>query len=414
MVVIINKAYMNKTFIIFALCTICMNAYAQQTRNAIFTLTDSQKETIIREYGSDAFQAAKAKNITILMLDLHTTIKMGVLSEKYFKTVRELKLSDKSYSEKMREKKRLENSFYNNVQALIGDEKYAQWRHYIETKAERKYMDAHGFTPEQIAAYSHEAFKATETEEIKRLHLSPEIAITMGELVAEYNSEKRILDDMDLYSDERQGAKKQLKGEHRNKIRALIGEEKFKIWEKYDNERAKRSYMEQFNLTESQVSPYCNDAFNYVSYNEIKLLNLPPLKALQMGELKAEYESSLRELPQDLPEKSKRKKELKSHFHQSIKELIGTDKFLEWIAYLDKRLERKFINEYGFTPEQFQIYQDLENWQAVSIMRIKSSAIPKEEKLRRIQQIQNTKIDNLKKTLPSEQFEKWHKVYMGE
>ena len=131
-----------------------------------------------------------------------------------------------------------------------------------------------------------------------------------------------------------------------------------------------------------------------------------------MGELKATYENALRTLPKDMPEKSKKKKELKSHFYLSVKELIGTEKYMEWIAYLDKRLERKFINEYGFTYEQFQTYQDLENWQAVSIMRIKSSAIPKEEKLQRIQQIQNTKIENLKKALPAKQFQKWYKAYV--
>ena len=92
--------------------------------------------------------------------------------------------------------------------------------------------------------------------------------------------------------------------------------------------------------------------------------------------------------------------------------MLGDEKFAQWTEYRNHALERKYIKKYGFTMEQFQQYQELANRQAVTVLRIRSSAIPKEEKRRRIQEAKEEKVASLRQILPSEQFDKWHKAYL--
>lgn len=76
--------------------------------------------------------------------------------------MRKLGTSTENYNARQEVK----SAYNDNIRGLIGEEKYKQWQHYKNTKTERKYMREYGFTAAQVAAYSHEAFKATEREEV--------------------------------------------------------------------------------------------------------------------------------------------------------------------------------------------------------------------------------------------------------
>lgn len=76
-------------------------------------------------------------------------------------------------------------------------------------------------------------------------------------------------------------------------------------------------------------------------------------------------------------------------------------------SQLDK-VKRQFKNEYDFTDEHFQIYQNIENRQTIDIQRIQNSAIPKEIKTLKIKIIRDAKVEYLRKSLPHKQFTKWY------
>ena len=164
-------------------------------------------------------------------------------------------------------------------------------------------------------------------------------------------------------------------------------------------------------LTPEQVKAYPVDALKAARTNEITGLELSPRMSVKLGLLKADYEKALKNLPENKRERKNARQNLESKYACSVKSLIGDDKFNEWMAFRNSKLERVFMNNFGFTKEQFLKYQELENMQAVEIMKIRSLAIPKEEKKSRIRAVKEAKIESLRDILPSEQFSKWYKSY---
>lgn len=164
-------------------------------------------------------------------------------------------------------------------------------------------------------------------------------------------------------------------------------------------------------LTPEQRIAYPVDALKAARTNEVTMLRLKPRVTVEMGKLKASFENALRNLPENRKERKTARLELEAEYYSQVKSLIGDAKFKEWMDYRNSKIERVFINEYGFTKQQFKKYQDLENKQAVEILKIKDQAIPKDEKARKIQKVKEAKIQSLREYLPERQFNKWYQDY---
>lgn len=365
----------------------------------------SHAQTTARD---EAIAASQSEEIATLDLDPQTALKMGWRKIVYERTMRKLGTSTENYNARQEVK----SAYNDNIRGLIGEEKYKQWQHYKNTKTERKYMREYGFTAAQVAAYSHEAFKATEREEVTILDLSPDLAIMMGELIATYEKEKDSLKDDGLCKYELELARERLTELHQGRVCMLIGNDKYQIWKAHKDEMPKRRYLQKFSLAEEDVAQYSTDAFMWAGWKEIQNLELPPIEALKVGELKASYRKSLSELKAEDPLWSTRKKELDTWYHQTLKNLIGNEKFMIWIEYQSHSMERHYKDVLGFTDAHFMKYQEIENRQAVEILRIKSLGLTREEKIAGIQKAKEDKVERLRLILPSKQFNKWHKSYL--
>ncbi len=165
-------------------------------------------------------------------------------------------------------------------------------------------------------------------------------------------------------------------------------------------------------LTEEQKALFNIGALKAARTDEIRILKLPPRTAIEMGKLKDAYIKSIEGLPKNKKERRIQKAELEEEYHTNIYNLIGKDKFAVWIKFRETRLERKYIEKYSFTKEQFNLYKEFENKQAIDILKIKNSAIAKEIKKIKIQEIKNRKIKNVEKILSAEQFQKWYSDYI--
>lgn len=374
--------------------------------------SEDQMEKIIEEYGKPAVYAAQSEDIAYLKLDPYTSLALGRFKSEYNRNIRALKQSNKSGSDYRKLSKQYKALFRDQMISLVGEEKFEQWEYFVEMLPERKYMKEYGFTANQVVMYSHKAFKETQMEEIRQLQLSPEIALMMGELITNYKSESNNIKDVAYTNKGRRLAAATLQESHENNVRILIGEEKYQIWKSYIDETPKRKYMKRYDLTESQVSQYSMDAFLWASWQEIQSLKLSPLDALKMGELKNSYLKSIDAIPLDQEGIWDRRRELRKKYRSDVKELIGEEKFKKWMEFPSQRMEKMYLQEYGFTEEQYMQYQSLENQQAVVILCIKTSPIPHEEKQERIAQVKSEKIEKLRQILSVEQFDKWYGAYL--
>lgn len=376
------------------------------------TLSEAQMQVVIKEYGKSVVYAAQSDDIAYLRLDPYTSLELGKFKSEYNRNVRALKQSTKSGAEYRELMKQYNERLRSQIIALVGKEKCEQREYFMEMLPERKYMKEYGFSEGQIAAYSHKAFKETQMEEIRQLDLSPEIALMMGELVAGYKSDFKKVADVAYTNQGRRLAYKALQESHENHVRTLIGDDKYLIWKKYVDEAPKRKYLSRHGLTESQVSQFSLDAFVWAGFKEIQSLQLSPLDALRMGELKSTYLKSVESTPLNQDGVWDKRREVTNKYRQSVKGLLGQEKFMRWLEFPAENLESLYLQEYGFTNEQYQQYQELENKQAVSIFRIKNSPIPHAEKQERIDRVKEEKIEELRKILPAEQFTRWHRAYL--
>lgn len=398
--------------IVLVATSIIAPAQGVDVPDPLSSLSESQIEQLKQKYGPSAIKAARSEEIALLMLDPYTSVEMGKLKVEYNKSIKELNLTGKTEMEINAEKKRLTQHYHARLKLLIGEEKYAQRQHYVEYKVERKYMKKYGFSADKIATYSHEAFKATKTDEIKSLELSPEIAIMLGELIVSYKTEQERIKKSGTTPESIKSALRFLSESHAKNVRILIGEDKYHIWKDYVDDSPRRAYAKKHGLPIECLDKYSIDAIKIATCQEVKHLSLSPIDALEMCEIKIAYKKSMQGVSPEHPEWKIKKQELKKEYHRSLRQLLGDEKFTQWTEYQNRALERKCTEKYGFTLEQFKKYQDLENRQAVTILRIKSSAMPKDEKRRRIQEAKEEKIESLRQILPAEQFDKWHKAYM--
>ena len=389
-----------------------MPAQSINIPDPLSSFSESQLEHLKKEYGYSAILIARSEEVAHLLLDPYTSIKMGKLKVEYSNGLKSLKHSGKTEIELRKERHALKLHFYSQLISLIGEEKFAQRQHYIEYATERKYMREYGFSSDQVAAYSHDAFKATQTTEIKILELSPELAIMMGELVVSYKEERAHVQNSGRSPEDIKPMLNFLSESHEKNVRILIGEDKYHIWKKYIDDTPRRNYANKHELLLEQIAKYSIDAIKIANSNEVKHLSLSPIAALEMGEIKATYQKSMHEVSKGDPEYKSKQRALKEHYHSSVRQLLGAEKFIQWIEYQNRAIERKYTEQYGFTMEQFRKYQDMENRLAVTILRIRSSAIPKEEKSRRIKEVKEEKVENLRQYLPAEVFDKWHKAYL--
>lgn len=165
-------------------------------------------------------------------------------------------------------------------------------------------------------------------------------------------------------------------------------------------------------LTEEQLKWFDVNALKAARTDEIRTLGLAPRTAIEMGRLKHTFTQNLRQLPENRSERKVRRAELEDKYRNDIYILIGEDKFTAWLNFQDTRLERRYIEKYGFTKEQFRQFQELENRQAVEILKIKNTAMAKERKKARINEVKARKVQGLEKILNAEQFQKWHEDYI--
>lgn len=180
------------------------------------------------------------------------------------------------------------------------------------------------------------------------------------------------------------------------------------LWDKFIYESPKITFAQKYGLAYNEVAHFDISAFTTAEDDEIQHLQLPPIIALQMGDLRAKYYKAKKALPDSRSFGKAKQWEIEEIFRNSLKSLIGDEKFIEWFNYMGDKIKRHFKNEYGFTDEHFQIYQDIENRYTIDIQRIQSSAIPKELKSLKIQRAKEIKIECLKTLLPKEQFTKWY------
>lgn len=371
-------------------------------------LTEEQ----LKWFDVDALKAARSEEVTSLGLSPKMTVQLGKLKSDFKKARTKVITSGMAYSTIRQTLKEIETKYHKEVKSLIGEERYRAWEDFNKSKTERIYMRKHGFTPEQIAAFSPEAFHATETEEIKTLNLSPELALMLGELLISHQEKANLADRQKLSKDEIKAYKEAISQEHHNNVRLLIGEDKYRQWADFVAEKPRRIFMKQHNLKAEQVAGYDIEVFRIIKGEEIKSLNLPPLTALAMGKLKLSHMHELKSLPENKKERKTQRQALEDKYRSDLHQLLGNRKFSAWMEYQNQRIERTYTEKYGFTKHQFEQFKKLENKQAIEILRIKNSAIPKEQKKAKIQEAKERKIKQLEQILSVDQFSKWHKDYL--
>lgn len=168
-------------------------------------------------------------------------------------------------------------------------------------------------------------------------------------------------------------------------------------------------------LTPEQRAQFRPEAYKAVRTDEIKGLNLPREKALEMGGLKAGYEARIAALNAEsiTPKERKSQKELlDKEYRDKLRELLGAEKYAEWLHFKNTALERKYKTRYGFTTAQFNKYKEIENKTAVDLFAIRQSAKPADEKATKTEAVKESKVESLRAILPSGQFEKWYADYM--
>ncbi len=167
-------------------------------------------------------------------------------------------------------------------------------------------------------------------------------------------------------------------------------------------------------LTAEQRELFDAEAFKAARSGEVTSLNLPPMKAVRMGRIKAEYLRSVkalekRELP--LGEFREARAGLDAKYRSDLKAFLGEAKFAEWVAYKDSENERRFKKTFGFTDEQYRQYISLENSQAIEILKIKNSGLPADERARKISEAKEKKVRSMREMLPDEVFKKWNEYH---
>lgn len=368
-------------------------------------------EKELQWFDADALKAARSEEVTSLGLSPRMSVEMGKLKAEFKKSRAQITASGMPYTVTQRNLKELVASYHNKVKSLIGIEHYEAWESFNNSRIERSYIRKYGFTPEQIAAYSPDAFNATQNEEIKMLNLSPETALMMGELIVAYQERVNMLIRQKLSKDETKREKEEITTIHYNNIKMLLGEEKYKLWATYLEEKPRRIFMKQNALTQEQVALYDIDVFRIIKGEDIRSLNLPPLTALKMGELKLTYMRGLKSLPENKKERKAQRQALEEKYRNDLYQLLGNNKFSAWEDYQNKRIEITYREKYGFSKEQFERFQELENMQAIEISKIKNTAIPKDLKKAKIQKAKDKKVQQMKQILSADQFSKWYKDY---
>lgn len=167
-------------------------------------------------------------------------------------------------------------------------------------------------------------------------------------------------------------------------------------------------------LTPEQRAKFNPAAFKASRAKEIKRLNLSRKQEIQMGEMKAEYDTKVAFLSQqEMPRREKkiRKEMLDKEYHAKLKTFLGEHKFISWFNYKNTTLERKYKAKYGFSTAQFNQYKAIENKMAIDILAVKKSAIPVAEKVSKIQDLKAAKVVSMRQILSTEQYEKWFADY---
>lgn len=165
-------------------------------------------------------------------------------------------------------------------------------------------------------------------------------------------------------------------------------------------------------LTLDQQKKFNPEAMKAARTGEIKSLKLPVETEIAMGALKAEYEKSLKAIEGLSYKETKTKRAaIEAEYRRELRNLLGEDKYTEWLSYKNGAIERKFKSQFGFTNEQFKQYKAIEKWQAVQIMIVKNTETSPEERAAKVAEIKQAKVDSLRTLLPLEQFEKWYEYY---
>ena len=134
-----------------------------------------------------------------------------------------------------------------------------------------------------------------------------------------------------------------------------------------------------------------------------------------MGKKKLDKGNSIAEIKgQNLPKKSERAKikEINSSHGSDVRDIIGDKKYSQQLAYNDAKHERTFKKAYNITNEQYNKYKDLENARAIKLKTVKQSTLSPSDKKVKIDEIQGSKVEDMKSILAGEQFEKWNKSYL--
>lgn len=168
-------------------------------------------------------------------------------------------------------------------------------------------------------------------------------------------------------------------------------------------------------LTAEQQKLFNAEAFKAARSGEVTSLNLPPMKAIEMGKIKADYINSIQELEkQQLSDREFkfRKSRLDKQYRSDIHNFLGDAKFSEWLNYKESENERRFKNVFGFTDGQYKKYIELENREAVLILKIKNSGISTNERAQKIADAKTEKVSALKELLSANVFAKWYEYYL--
>ena len=165
-------------------------------------------------------------------------------------------------------------------------------------------------------------------------------------------------------------------------------------------------------LTPEQQTRFNPEALKAARAGEVKVLKLPAEKEIAIGALKSEYEKSLKATEgQPYRETKAQRSAIEAEYRESLRGLLGEEKYGEWLNYKNGATARKFKNQFGFTESQYEQYKGIEKWQAVQILVIKNTATSPEERVQKIEETKQAKVDSLRAVLPQEQFEKWNEYY---
>lgn len=165
-------------------------------------------------------------------------------------------------------------------------------------------------------------------------------------------------------------------------------------------------------LTPEQQARFNPEALKAARAGEVKILKLPVEKEIAMGALKAEYEKSLKATDgQPYKEMKAQRAAIEAEYRENLRGLLGEEKYGEWLKYKNGATARKFKNQFGFTESQYEQYKGIEKWQAVQILVIKNTAVSPEERVQKIEETKQAKVDSLRAVLPEEQFGKWYDYY---